>query len=261
MRTYEKIKRILFVVIGVLALLYYGVCIAFAHIGVSWLWIWPLLACFCFVRAFMLKKNIHPPGWLAFIYRLLLALFVAVFAIVECKIVKAMNTRPEQNLDYIITLGAAVRDGEPTSPLVLRIDRTYAYMLENPHTIDIASGGQGENESMSEAVCIKKYLVEYGMNPDRILLEDKSTDTEENIANSFQMIPEGKRTGIVTSSFHIYRALAVARLQGYEAYAVPAYTYPILGVHYVVREFFAVMELWAQQIPNMNVRPSAGAVS
>ena len=248
---YSKIKEAAFIVLGTVTVLYYIVCILFARIGVSWLWLWPLLAAFCFLRAYMLHKSVRVPKWFAVLYRVLLAAFAALFIAVESKIITAMNTVPKQGLDYIITLGATVRDGVPTSPLKLRIDKTVEYMRDNPNTILIASGGQGSNENMTEASCIAENVVNAGIDRDRILLEDKSYDTEENIRNSFAMIPEGASVGIVTSSFHIYRALRIAELQGFEASGVPAVTYIPLGIHYTVREFFGVVELEVQNILNL----------
>lgn len=244
--TYSKIKEKLFTVLGTVIVLYYIVCILFARIGVSWLWIWPLAAAFCFLRAFMLRKCIHVPAWLAVFYRVLLVLFAGLFIFVESRIISAMHTVPEKDLDYIVTLGATVRDGVPTSPLKLRIQRTVEYMEENPDTILIASGGQGSNENMSEAACIAENVIKAGIDKNRIILEDDSHDTEENIRNSFAKIPGGASVGIVTSSFHIYRALRITELQGYKACGVPAVTYIPLGIHYTVREFFGVVQLEVQ---------------
>jgi len=247
-KKYNKIKEILFICLGILISLFYAVCLSFSHVGVSWLWIWPAAAVFCFVRAFMLSKQIFAPKWLGILYRIVLVVFLLLFIIIESRIVSAMNDQPDNNLDYIITLGAAVRDGEPTSPLKLRINRTIEYLQDNPDTVLIASGGQGPEESVSEARCIADYVINAGIDADRILLEEESSDTEENIRNSFSMIPSGSSVGIVTSSFHIYRALRAAEIQGLEACGVPGVTYYPLGWHYLVREFFGVVQLEAENI-------------
>lgn len=258
---YSRFKQTLFLILGIVIVLYYIVCILFARIGVSWLWIWPLAAAFCFVRAIMLHRSVRVPKWLAICYRVLLAAFAVLFIFVECRIISAMNTVPEQGLDYIITLGATVRDGVPTSPLKLRIDRTVEYMQDNPDTILIASGGQGSNEDMSEAACIAENVINAGIDADRIILEDRSHDTEENIHNSFALIPEGASVGIVTSSFHIYRALRITELQGFRASGVPAVTYFPLGVHYTVREFFGVVQLEVQNFGRHDMQAEAETVS
>lgn len=240
----KRFRELFFLILGILSIVYYIVCVAYAWLGVSWLWIWPLLSAFCAVRYIMLKKNVRVPKAIRIIYSIAVAAFLAVFIFVEAQIVGAMtNTVPEKNLDYIITLGAAVRDGKPVSPLRMRIERTIEYMSDNPDTILIASGGQGPAESMSEAECIREYVSAAGIDPGRIIIEDKSTDTFENIRNSYEFIPEGASVGLVTSSFHIYRAMVIARQQGHEVSGVPARSLLPLGIHYTVREFFGIVKL------------------
>ena len=88
-------------------------------------------------------------------------------------------------------------------------------MKNNKKTIAIASGGQGAGEDISEAESIKRGLLKQGIDESRILLEDKSTDTVENIKYSKKLIPKHLDTGlVVTNDFHLYRAKSIARDQG-----------------------------------------------
>lgn len=239
----KKLREALLLILGGLSLVYYIVCVIFAHAGVSWLWIWLLLSGFCVFRAVVLHLNVPVPKAVTYIYRVGLVIAVSVFVITEGMIISAMTAKPEAGLDYVITLGAAVRNGVPTTPLMLRIEKTAEYLIENPDTKVIASGGQGVNESMSEAESIKENLIALGIDESRIICESRSTSTEENIAFSFDLIPEGASVGVVTNSFHVYRAVRIAELQGCEVSSVPARTLLPLGIHYTVREFFAVAEL------------------
>lgn len=240
----KKFRYILFLCLGTLSLIYYAVCVAWAWLGVSWLWIWPLLSAFCFVRAIMLKKQVRVPRWIGVVYGIVLCAGLCLFCALEFQIVRAMNSEPVDDLDYIITLGASIRNGEPTGPLLLRIEKAAEYLEDNPGTILIASGGQGENESQSEASCIAERVAAAGIDSERILLEDRSHDTWENIKYSFEKIPDGASVGVVTNSFHIYRAMRIAELQGYKVSPVPAQTLLPLGIHYTVREFFGLVKLW-----------------
>lgn len=240
----KKFRYIFFLCLGTLSLIYYGVCIAWAWIGVSWLWIWPLLSIFCFIRAFMLKKSIRVPRWIEAIYGVILCTGLCLFCVLEFRIVREMKAEPADGLDYIITLGAAIRNGEPTGPLLLRINKAADYLERNPETVLIASGGQGPNESKSEAACIAEQVSAAGIGSERILLEDRSHDTWENIKYSFEKIPDGASVGVVTNGFHIYRAMRIAELQGHEVSPVPAKTLLPLGIHYTVREFFGLVKLW-----------------
>ena len=97
------------------------------------------------------------------IYYSLFGIALSVFVYVEANVCAAMFTEPEDNLEYVIVLGAGLNGTTPTAPLVKRIEEGYRYMSENPDTILVASGGQGFNESISEAECIKRELVRMGM--------------------------------------------------------------------------------------------------
>ena len=122
-----------------------------------------------------------------------------------------------------------------------RIDAAAEYLMANPDTVCIASGGQGDDEGISEAGCIRRYLINYGIDPERVLLEDKSTSTLTNIENSLKLLPEGaENIGIVTNDFHIFRALATARhvsALNFSGISAPSTGYGF--THYAMREFFA----------------------
>ena len=245
-----KVKRILFLLLGIVSFLYYIVCMAFAGFDLSFVWIWPLLGVFCFIRYRMLTRKLkgetmwQAPKWLVNIYRICLAVGITAFVLVESQVVLSMNTKPQENLDYVIVLGAGIRGTTPTRPLRLRIQTAYDYMMNNHDTILIASGGQGSDEQISEAACIRNTLVEMGLDESRILIEDKSRDTIENIRNSYELIPDkGSEVGIVTNGFHIWRSVTIAQSEGYDHVSgVPAKTLMPVGIHYVVREFFGYLK-------------------
>ncbi len=245
-----KVKRILFLFLAIISFLYYIVCIAFSGLGLSFAWIWPLLSIFCYIRYRMLTRKLHgktswqAPGWLANLYRICMVVGIAFFVLVESQVISSMNTKPQDNLDYIIVLGAGVRETTPSRPLRLRIQTAYDYMINNTDTILIASGGQGSDEQISEAACIRNMLVEMGLDETRILVEDESRDTIENIRNSYELIPDkGSKVGIVTNSFHIWRSVSIAKSEGYSNVSgVPAKTLMPVGIHYVVREFFGYLK-------------------
>lgn len=248
---WKALKCSMLGILGVFCVIYFVICVAYAGIGLSWIFIWPMFAVFCILRAIMLFRQISGkakrkcPKSLGILYRLVFMAGMIIFVSVEAKVINAMNAVPESNLSYVIVLGAGVRGTTPTRPLLLRMKKAYEYMSENPHTILIASGGKGNGEDISEAECIYEYLVEKGIPSERILLEDQSTDTKENLKNSFAIIPQNAgRVGILSNGFHLYRATQIANLQGHtNVSGVAADTLLPLGIHYVVREFFAVVEL------------------
>ena len=132
-------------------------------------------------------------------------------------IAKGFYSKGEKNLDYIIVLGAQVRENGPSSVLKYRLDKAVEYLNENPDTVCIVSGGQGSNEPCPEAEAMSVYLIDKGIAEERIIIEDKSLSTVENIRNSKKLMnnPDGS-VGIVTNNFHVYRAVRMAKAQGLE---------------------------------------------
>lgn len=137
-----------------------------------------------------------------------------VFCIVEGCVISQMHADGRGGLDYIIVLGAQVRKDGPSPVLKYRLDKAVEYLNENPDTVCIVSGGQGSNEPWSEAEGMARYLQEKGIDTARILPEDKSQTTGQNITNSKKLMKEGASVGIVTNNFHVFRALQIAKKYG-----------------------------------------------
>lgn len=169
--------------------------------------------------------------------------FACFFIIIESLIIKEFAKEEKKDLDVIIVLGAQVYEDSPSTVLKYRLDKAIEYLDENENTICIVSGGQGYNEVHPEAMIMQKYMIEKGIKEDKILIEDKSKNTEENIKNSMQYIDSKKSVGIVTNNFHMYRALQVAKNVGLKnVYGVVAKSDYITLPNNLLREFFAVVK-------------------
>lgn len=253
-RSFTGILMLVYFVLGVWALLYYATCLMYGGgFGLSWVWLWLIVAAFSFVRVIMLKARIDGrekkklPRAFRYIYRTLFVIALSFFVITEAKIIGAMKARPRQNLEYIIVLGAGIRDTEPSNPYRVRIERAGEYLTANPDTMAVLSGGQGFDEKISEAECAKRKLIkDYGIDESRLIMEENSRDTEQNLKYSLELIGDPKASvGIVTNGFHELRAMSIARNVGYEnVSSVPATTLFPVGVHYTVREFFGMVEFY-----------------
>jgi len=247
---HSRAVNIVILIFGILCILYYigmGLAVRF---GQSMLWLWPVVGVLCILRFALVEKSIRTGKPLPFsdktikIFRIVVAAGIAVFLTGEIIICTGASERPEDGLDCIIVLGAKVNGTKPSGALSQRIWAAADYLTRNPDCICIASGGKGDDEGISEAECIKENLVKLGIEEDRIILEDKATDTRTNIINSLRLVPEGiEKIGLVTNDFHVFRALATARrLSDIEFCGIPASSTPYGFVHYIVREFFAVAE-------------------
>ncbi len=179
-----------------------------------------------------------------------LTAFLLVFAVTEVMIVRYSLRQPKENLDIVIVLGAGVNGTEPSYSLKTRLDMAYRVLLRNGDAVCIVSGGQGENEDISEALCMYNYLTEKGIDSDRIILEDKSSTTEENVRFSLDIIESrgmtGKKIAVVTSEYHVYRARLMFEKNGYSVKGIPAKTeLTVLRINYFLREVPAV---WAYML-------------
>ena len=169
---------------------------------------------------------------------------IAAAVISVMMVIAADSSVDEENGGTVIVLGCRVKGDVPSLMLSRRINAAYEYLEKNPGTVCIVSGGQGRDELVSEAECIKNVLVEKGISPDRIIMEDKSTSTDENIRFSLEKMEENGISGgavIVTNNYHQLRAKMICRKYGLETSAVSAETSLYLLPTYWVREWFGVV--------------------
>ena len=210
-----------------------AVCAALAFISLSWGRLYPIISNNRTVRIIV-----------SVIAGLAVVLIIAAAVISVMMVIAADSSVAEENGGTVIVLGCRVKGDVPSLMLSRRINAAYEYLEKNPGTICIASGGQGRDELVSEAECIRNVLVEKGISPDRIIMEDKSTSTDENIRFSMQKMEENGINGgavIVTNNYHQLRAKMICRKYGLETSAVSAETSLYLLPTYWVREWFGVV--------------------
>lgn len=236
---------IFFIIMAILSGLYYVVCMTYAGIKSSFITFWLLMAIVFAVFAIVSHIKLKNAKLILLfnIAKMGLALGLAIIMVISMIVVKYMSEKPSKELDYIIVLGAQVRGDRITKSLKQRLDTAYDYVLDNDNTVIIVSGGQGAGENISEALAMKNYLVDRGIDEDRIIMEDKSTSTKENMDYSKELLNEYETVGIVTNGFHVYRAIRIAKKSGIEGVCgVSAPTNKILWLNYVVRECFALVK-------------------
>ena len=217
----------------------------FALRGYAW-WGYALL----FVAALLLMHRVLP----AVLWRIVVVLVcigLCYFCFVESFIIKNARTDRDAGRDYLIVLGAAVYKDQPSLTLIRRLEGAKDYLETYPDSVAILSGGMGAGETITEAQAMYDWLVGQGVAPDRLLLEPKSTSTEENLSNSFAIIrergdePQG-RVAIVSSAYHLYRAKLLASAQGVDDAAGVAapWGYFFVMLNYFIREAFGVTHFW-----------------
>lgn len=236
---------IFWIVLGVISI-FYGLIVRAVGSGTLFFLFWILFGFLCFGLSFFVKRNLWeliPAGyqiWIRVMYYGLLICFLCV----EVMISSGFDKHDDVPVDYVIVLGAQVYKKGPSPVLKFRLDRAVEYLEKYPETICIVSGGQGYNEPASEASVMAAYLAAQGISENRILQEDQSTTTAENMEFSKTMIADGARVGIITNNFHIYRARLIAQKAGIRnTIGIPAKTTPLYLPNNMVREFFAIMKM------------------
>ena len=203
--------------------------------------------CVCY-RLLGLLAISHFTGakWLRRALTCLLIIGIVVAGITELIILRGSKGDPEGDFQYMVVLGAKVNGTEPSLALRDRLNAAGEYLQSHPDVIAVLSGGQGPDEGMAEADCMFRELVEMGIDPDRLWLEEKSTSTWENLNFSLDIIEEktGDRPehiGLLSSEYHLYRAGLFAKACGVTASGVPARTtWFTLRLNYFLREVAGV---------------------
>lgn len=172
--------------------------------------------------------------------------FCAVFLATLSQIV-SRSEYTAGNQSTVIVLGCQIRGSEPSITLRARCRVAAEYMKEHPDAVAVATGGQGADEDLSEGQCIFNLMTESGISPDRIYIEDKSTNTDQNIANAKKIIDENgfsSDVAVATSEYHQYRASMICKKNGLTASSIPSPSSKRAKPTFFTREVFGVWAQW-----------------
>ncbi|PXY99392.1 YdcF family protein [Gilliamella apicola] len=198
----------------------------------------------------MLIKLVKYGFLLILVYFIVCNIFIFIYA----------QQKPSQHAQTMVILGSQVL-GTPAvaSPtLADRLDVAVQYLNENPETKVVVCGGQGEDESATEASVMAKYLIDKGIDANRVYQEDKSRRTAEQFIFANRVLPLGK-TVVVTNDFHILRSIMLAKRSG--IHDVSGLSAPLAlnnGDKYValIREPLALANSWLFDHPSDNTKPA-----
>lgn len=178
------------------------------------------------------------------IYKMIMILFITSFIILQSSIVinmyKTKNINTIDKIGTMIILGAKVNEDGVSKTLQLRLDKAIEYYNKNKDINIIVSGGQGTDEITTEALGMKNYLVDNGVNEENIILEDKATTTLENIIFSKKIMENlnlEKRALIVTSDYHLLRGRFIASILGIDNEGLCSISSLSSRVYYMIREY------------------------
>lgn len=228
--------RILFLLLGIVGILDTALVSLYSNfnagVALPALLGLPLFLIGCFFPA---ASRFFQAGFGAFLKWLLIAGYAGyalILAIFVPMMYREGHRPPEPGADALIVLGCGVRGERVSLTLARRLDAALAYAGENPQTVLVLSGGQGQGERITEAEAMRRYLTARGIGEERLRLEEASDSTYANFRNAKAMI-EAEFGGeakvlFVTTRFHVLRAEKVARSLGLEAEGIGA-----RGVSYI----------------------------
>ena len=175
---------------------------------------------------------------------LAVALGISLFLLIYGSVDTADGTE-----DAVIVLGAGIRGDQVTLTLQYRLDACLDYIEQNPEALIVVSGGQGPQETTTEAKAMERYLIRKGVDPNKIIKEERASSTIENFQFSKQLLDERLEKPytivLVTNDFHIYRAHQYAKMAGFQdprQLHGPLEWY--LGPVTYAREVLAVLKFW-----------------
>lgn len=140
-------------------------------------------------------------------------------------------------LDYVVVLGAGLIGDQVTPLLASRIEKGIAIYQKHPGSKLIMSGGQGPDELMAEGQAMADYALEQGIPAEDIVIENQSTNTEENLKFSYALMKPGSRFALVTNYYHVFRALLLARKLKIKCIGYGAKTRFYFSLNAFIREF------------------------
>ena len=184
-------------------------------------------------------------------------LFSVVYLYFECMLIGTIVAdaivaihEPDKDKDFLIVLGCALKkDGTPTPLLQGRLDRAIDFYSKQKERTGkelmfITSGGQGADEVIPESSAMKRYLIEHGIPEERIIEENQSTSTYENMLYSkdkiWEIDPEGK-VAFSTTNYHVFRSGLHARRVKMRAVGMGADTKWYFWPNAAVREFIGLL--------------------
>lgn len=265
---------------------YFLIIVISSGIGTSFAFIWlffAALSLFLVYGKWYYSRNlIRIPRWVPVSIVTTCAAGAAVMLLICIQIFFGAASPDRGGLDYVIVLGARVKEHTVSNSLKKRLDKAIEYAQRHPETILVLSGGKGPDEPVSEASAMYDYLVYNGIPKKQLLLEEQSVSTAENIAYSKVVIENHRRRvqeekarkeekralrtpdtqlrgrkegsylvaadkpleiGVLTSNFHVYRAKMTAKKRGFEhVTGIGAPSDPVLFVHLCVRECASVFK-------------------
>lgn len=187
--------------------------------------------------------------WLVRLGNVVFIAWLISIAVVEGLILSGAHTDAQAaQADCVFVLGGGINGDQPTNTLRNRLAAALDVMEQNPDAHIIVCGGQGDDESYTEASVMYKWMTTHGADPGRITKESKSRNTIQNIENALEICDENgwstDNAAVLSSEFHLYRTRHIMENCGLEPVAIAApSSSPPMHVLFCIREYFSIIKL------------------
>ena len=131
------------------------------------------------------------------------------------KVISGSVINTADRAENVIVLGLALENGKPTDDLLARLNTARTYLEKYPDAHLILTGGNADESGRTEAAVMRDILIEHGVADERMTLEDKAETTKENFRNTAKMIDPGKPVVLISSNYHMDRAVRTAESAGF----------------------------------------------
>ena len=159
-------------------------------------------------------------------------------------VINLFHLKKKRNADYIVVLGAGIIGSRVTPLLAARIEKGIELLHYNPNAVLIMSGGQGPGEDIPESEAMADYAADKGVDMEKIVMERKSVSTQENLRFSRELMDKQKpEIIVVTTAYHVFRALILAKEQGIKCVGFGAKTKWYFTLNAFIREFVGYLRL------------------
>lgn len=249
---------------GDFCLLYFALIMLYVGPRLSFHYVWMAAGIFLCGAAWTVELGIWflIPTVIQFISIGLVVVGLLLLIAMEIRVFSKMWVVPHEEVQYVIILGACVRGTRVTRSLSYRLKKAASYAKSHPQCFLVVSGGQGPGEDITEAQAMSLYLQKLGISKERILLEDQSVNTRQNLVFSRRVIlcheekkkmsdglddeaanvqEEKLAVAVCSNNFHMYRAMALAAAAGkWRVHGIAAMTDPFMWLSFTIREGIAV---------------------
>ena len=248
---------VILLIIAMVFLVYGTIVVMYLGTGNWFNFIWFIGAGVLILLSFLFSRDLGMPIVLRILLGLIILVCVANFGIFAYHMIDAMYSRTDYDAKWVIVLGAKVNGTEPSKEFRERIAKAAEYVRladadpglnKKDWPKVVATGGQGEDEGAPEGEVCARVIKTFGISADRILVDNQSTTTLENFGYARAMIESSggsvtDKIAVVTSGFHMYRAVQLAKTEGFNNITCCESTGLVtLLPHYIIREYAAYIK-------------------